>query len=44
MDPSVLGPVSGSLVTAIDVLIGTPMEPAIHAIYDIAIGFMELGL
>lgn len=44
MDPSVLGPVSGSLMAPIDVLVGTPLEPVAHALYDMAIGVMELGL
>lgn len=44
MDPSVLGPISSSLMTTIDVLIGTPLEPVVHAVYDMAISVMELGL
>ncbi|MDX2358247.1 hypothetical protein [Dietzia sp. PP-33] len=44
MDPSVLGPVSGSLIGAIDIVTGTPLEPVADALYDMAIGVMELGL
>ena len=44
MDPSVLGPVSGSLMAPIDFLVDTPAEPLAHVLYDLAIGVMELGL
>ncbi len=44
MDPSVLGPVSGSLMAPIDLLVDTPAEPLAHVLYDMAIGVMELGL
>ena len=44
MDPSVLGPVSGSLMAPIDFLVDTPAEPLAHVLYDMAIGVMELGL
>ena len=44
MDPSVLGPVSGSLMAPIDLLVDTPFEPLAHVLYDMAIGVMELDL
>ncbi|GAA1745231.1 hypothetical protein GCM10009832_31240 [Dietzia kunjamensis subsp. schimae] len=43
MDPSVLGPVSGSLMVPIDFLVDPPAEPLAHVLYDMAIGVMELG-
>lgn len=44
MDPTFLGPVTGSLAVSIEALIGTPFEPAIHPIYEVMIFFGELGL
>lgn len=44
MDPSVLGPISGSLLMPIDLLIDTPLEPMAHVLYDMAIAVMELDL
>ena len=44
MDPTFLGPVTGSLAIAIEMVIDTPMEPAADAIYDLMIFFGDLGL